>query len=103
MPVLNLCRQGGVAYGARAKLCLSRFANDNVWSRTRLDFKLASDTFNDIMSMTLRSDGNYIFYPNPQYLNNTNGANLTMNLNVGCYTLIYNRIRNSTVYILYSC
>ena len=88
LPVLNLCRQGlgGVAYGARATLCLSRFENSNVWSRTRLDFKLASDTYNDIMSMTLRSDGNYIFYPNPQYINNTNGANLTMNLNVGCYT-----------------
>ena len=89
LPVLNLCRQGqgGVAYGARATLCLSRFENPgNVWSRTRLDFKLASDTYNDIMSMTLLSNGNYIFYPNPQNINNTNGANLTMNLNVGCYT-----------------
>jgi hypothetical protein len=38
------------------------------------------------MSLTLRSDGNYIFYPNPQYINNTNGANYTVNLNVGCYT-----------------
>ncbi len=79
MPVLNLCRQGtgGVAYGARATLCLSRFENVNVWSRTRLDFKLASDIYNN---------GNYIFYPNPQNINNTNGANLTMNLNVSCYT-----------------
>ena len=39
-----------------------------------------------MIAMTLRSDGNYIFYPNPQNINNTNGANLTMNLNVGCYT-----------------
>ncbi len=74
MPVLNLCRQGlgGVAYGVRATLCLSRFANDNVWSRTRLDFELASDTYNDVMAMTLRSDGNTIFYPNPQDINNIN-------------------------------
>ncbi len=36
--------------------------------------------------MTLRSDGNTIFYPNPQYINNTNGANYSVNLNVGCYT-----------------
>ena len=88
LPVLNLCRQGTgmVSYGARATLCLSRFENSETWSRTRLDFKLASDTYNDVMSLTLRSDGNYIFYPNPQYINNTNGANYTVNLNVGCYT-----------------
>ena len=54
-PVLNLCRQGtgGVAYGARATLCLSRYENNNVWSRTRLDFNLATDTYNDTTVMTL--------------------------------------------------
>ncbi len=36
--------------------------------------------------MTLRSDGNTTFEPNPQYINNTNGANYSINLNVGCYT-----------------
>jgi hypothetical protein len=65
---------------------LSRFANDNVWSRTRLDFKLASDTYNDVMALTLRSDGNYIFYPNAQNIKNFNGVNYTINLNVACYT-----------------
>jgi hypothetical protein len=53
LPVLNLCRQGvgNVAYGARATLCLSRFEDPgNVWSRTRLDFKLASDTYNDVIT-----------------------------------------------------
>ena len=88
LPILNICRQGvgGVAYGARATMCLSRFANDNVWSRTRLDFKLASDTYNDVFAMTLRSDGNTFFYPNPQNINNTNGANYAVNLNVACFT-----------------
>jgi hypothetical protein len=91
LPVLNICRQGlgGVAYGQRATMCLSRFANDNVWSRTRLDFKLASDTYNDVFAMTLRSDGNTYFYPNPQNINNTNGANYAVNLNVACFTTGY--------------
>ena len=91
LPVLNLCRQGvgGVAYGARATMCLSRFENVNLWSRTRLDFKLASDTYNDVFAMTLRSDGNTYFYPNPQYINNTNGANYAVNLNVACFTTGY--------------
>jgi hypothetical protein len=91
LPVLNLCRQGtgSVAYGARATLCLSRFENVGVWSRTRLDFKLASDSYNDVFAMTLRSDGNTYFYPNPQYINNTNGANYAINLNVGCFTSGY--------------
>jgi hypothetical protein len=89
LPVLNLCRQGvgGVSYGARATLCLSRFQNpDNVWSRTRLDFKLATDTYNDILSMTMKSDGTFVFYPNQQYINNQNGAYHSVNFSVGCYT-----------------
>ena len=59
LPVLNLCRQGtgSVSYGARATLCLSRYENSGVWSRTRLDFKLATDTYNDTNVLTLKSDG----------------------------------------------
>ena len=88
LPVLNLCRQGfgNVSYGQRATLCLSRFENSYYDSRTRLDFKLASGAYDDVFAMTFRSDGNTYFYPNPQNINNTNGANYAVNLNVACFT-----------------
>lgn len=58
-PVLNLCRQGqgGVAYGARATFALSRYENNNVYSRTRMDLLMAHDSYNDNTVMTFYSDG----------------------------------------------
>jgi hypothetical protein len=62
-PVLLLARQGtgGQAYGAAAEFNLSRYENNNVNSRTRLDIKLAHQSFMDSTNttvMTMRSDGN---------------------------------------------
>ena len=36
--------------------------------------------------MTIKPDGNINFYPDPFYINNTNGANYSVNLNVACNT-----------------
>jgi hypothetical protein len=57
--VMYLARQGTSAqsFGAMASLKLSRFENNDVNSRTRLDFDLTHNTFNDAQVMTLRSDG----------------------------------------------
>ena len=65
------------------------------WSRSYLHFclnNIADNTYpaqnaglNNIR-MTIRPDGNINFYPEPFYINNTNGANYSVNLNVACNT-----------------
>ena len=59
-PILNLCRQGttGQAFGARATLSLCRYENSSTNSRSRLDFDLAHDAYNDVVkSMCIQSSG----------------------------------------------
>jgi hypothetical protein len=60
--VLVLARQGtaGQAYGAAAALEISRYENPGTNSRTRLDFKLAHDSFIGFSNrvMTMLSNGN---------------------------------------------
>jgi hypothetical protein len=60
LPVLHLARQGagGQAFGARATFALSRYENNSVNSRTRLDIQLAQSTYNIVDVMSLRGDGN---------------------------------------------
>jgi hypothetical protein len=59
---LLLARQGtvGQAYGAAASFDLSRYENNSVNSRTRLDFKLAHNSFlaTPTIAMTMLSSGN---------------------------------------------
>ena len=65
------------------------------YSRSHLHFCLdntANNTYptynaglNNIR-MTIKPDGNFNFYPDPFYINNTNGANYSVNLNVACKT-----------------
>ena len=58
--VLNLAREGtdNEAFGARATFKLSRYENNGVDSRTRLDLNLAHGSYDDQNIMTMRSDGN---------------------------------------------
>ncbi len=66
------------------------------WSRNYLHFCLnnngadnsrpAQDAGLNNIRFTIRPDGNYNFYPDPFYINNTLGANYTMNLNIACNT-----------------
>jgi hypothetical protein len=58
-PVLYLGREGtsAQAYGSLATLHLSRWEDNGVNSRTRMDITLTHDAFNDVSVMTLRSDG----------------------------------------------
>ena len=58
--VLNLAREGthSEAFGARATFKLSRYENNGVDSRTRLDLNLAHGSYDDQNIMTMRSDGN---------------------------------------------
>ena len=61
-PVLLLARQGqgGLAYGSGAEFALSRYENNGVNSRTRLDLRLAHTTFmtSNITVATFLSNGN---------------------------------------------
>ncbi|MGY8913433.1 MAG: tail fiber domain-containing protein, partial [Flavobacteriales bacterium] len=58
--VLNLAREGtsGEAYGANATFKLSRWENNGLNSRTRLDLNLAHASYDEQHIMTFRSDGN---------------------------------------------
>jgi hypothetical protein len=57
--VLNLAREGtsGEAYGARATFKLSRWENNYVNSRSRLDLDLAHDQYNEVTVMKWYSNG----------------------------------------------
>ena len=59
-PILNLCRQGKseIAYGARATFSLSRYENNGVNSRTRMDISMAHTGYDNVNVMTLYSSGN---------------------------------------------
>jgi hypothetical protein len=59
-PVLNLCRQGtsSQTYGSRATIALSRYENNALNSRTRMDLILAENVYADVTVLTARSDGN---------------------------------------------
>ena len=68
--VLYLCRQGtsGQAHGARATFKLCRYENSATNSRTRLDLLLSHDSYDEIASVSFRSDGNVgIGTTNPLY------------------------------------
>ena len=59
-PVLNLCRQGTASqsFGARCTLSLCRYENSGTNSRSRLDFDLAHDTYNDVVKpISIQSSG----------------------------------------------
>ena len=59
--VLHLCRQGTTSqsYGAKASFKLCRWENaSNFFSRTRLDFTLSHNQYDDINIISVRSDGN---------------------------------------------
>jgi hypothetical protein len=65
------------------------------WSRSYLHFCLNNVADNtrgtqnagtNNIRFTIKPDGNFNFYPDPFYINNTNGANLTMNLNLAVNT-----------------
>ena len=58
--VLVLARQGtaGQAVGAKASFALSRYENNGINSRSRLDIDLAHGIFDDVNIMTLLSSGN---------------------------------------------
>ena len=59
LPVAHFTRQGtgGAAFGARATFALSRWENNGVNSRTRMDIGLSQDAYNTVYVMSLRSDG----------------------------------------------
>lgn len=54
-PVVQLARETASGFGARAGLKLGRFEEGG--SRTRLDFDLSHNAYDDVNIMTLRSDG----------------------------------------------
>jgi hypothetical protein len=88
--VLHLCRNGtsGVTYGARATFKLCKYEDSPINSRTRLDFTLAHNMYDEINTMSILSGGNVgIGTTNPSHRLEVNG-----NIRAGVNCLVQENI-----------